>query len=364
MNCIKLAIERFWVEPGNFEMWCDVLSRVPSETQARSIKEIAKLYLDKDVEVADQKLDRSKELFGLMGYHYAKSAGNLEIKGVNFLERRNKYLQLTGEAADLVKAYQRGDGWERMLARQLLAYSPRTRVVMYLLLNGGVIKTQGLPINELGKWQIEFQGVTYWPFASNPTRNDMNQLLNEFRDQALGPLWQKVIEDNDLVLADDWRFVGSAGPEPAINNLTAFMRCPMQLFDYLDWFLEMKDGMRKLDLEKITDDIEIHQLFTVENREKQSELDWLKQEIERQADYRGLFPVESVLEGLLESYYPNWDKGLSRFVDHYLTKGLNEGWFVLVDNESGQPRHGRGYLGKREYQLIRLALIDRGDQDA
>lgn len=354
MNNIKLAIERFWIEPGNFEMWCDILARIPKETEARSIKDIAKLYLDKDVESADKNLDRSKELYGLLGYNYFKSSGHLEIKGVNFLERKEGYLRLTQEAVELVEAYRQGSEWEKILARQLLCYSPRTRVIMYLLLNDGVIQTQGFPLSELGKWQIVFQEESFSPFAGNPARNDMNRLLLNFKTQALGPMWKQIIADNGVVLDDNWRFIGSGGPEPAINNLTAFMRCPMQLFDYLEWLIEKPDGTRILDMEKITSDIDINQLFTVEPREEQSELQWLKREIDQHSDYRGLFPVEPVLVRLMVRYYPNWDKGLPRFVDYYITNGINERLFEIVDNESGQPRHGRGYLGKREYQLIKL----------
>ena len=360
MNSIKLAIERFWMEPGNFEMWCEMLSRIPKETEARSIKAIAKLYLDKDVEGVDKQLDRSKELYGLMGYNYSKSSRDPEIKGANFLERNEGYLRLTQEAVELVEAYHHGGDWEKLLARQLLSYSPRTRVIMHLLINEGVIQTQGYPISELGKWQIVFEGEAYSPFVTNPARNDMNRLLFNFKTSALGPMWMQIIADKGLVLDDNWQFIGSGGPEPAITNLTAFMRCPMQLFDFLEWLIEKPDGTRILNMKKIAGDIAIKQLFTVEHREEQSELDWLKREIEQCADYRGLFPVELVLGRLMAKYYTNWDKGLPRFMDYYLNKGINEGLFLIVGNESGQPRHGRGYLGKREYQLIKLDFSQGG----
>lgn len=354
MNYIKLAIERYWMEPGNFELWCDVLTRIPLKTEARTIKDIAKFYLDKDVYGTDKKLDRSKELFGLMGGNYSNSSGYLELKGVNFLERQDGYLQLTQQAVEVVKAYQKGGEWEKILARQLLSYSPRTRVIMHLLLNGGIIVTQGFPLAELGKWQIAYEGEVYSPFISNPARNDMNRLLLKFKTQALGPMWKVVIANKDIILDENWQFIGSGGPVPAINNLTAFMRCPMQLFDYLEWFTEKEDGTRIINLEKIPNNFDIMKLFVVEHREEQSELQWLEREIEQNADYRGLFPAEPILERLMIKYYPKWDQGVPRFIDYYITKGINERTFEIIENESGQPRHGRGYLGKREYQLIKL----------
>ena len=360
---VKLAIERFWVEPGNFELWCDILSRIPKETEARSIKDIAGLYLDKDVLGADKKLDHSKELYGLMGSKYVRRSGFLEIKGVNFLELKAGCLSLTQEAVDLVDAYRRGSGWEKILARQLLSFSPRTRVIMHLLINGGVIQTRGFPLGELDKWRIYFGGELFAPFDSDPERNDMNRLLFNFKTQALGPMWIQVMADKDLALDDNWCFIGSIGPEPTIHNLAGFMSCPMQLFGYLDWLLEKPDGTRVLNVEKVAMDIDINRFFAVEHNKNESELQWLKREIEQCADYRGLFPVEKVFAELMAIYYPHWDKGLPRFVDYYITSGVKDGVFVIAQNSSGQPRHGRGYLGKREYQLIKLDFSQWGVQD-
>ena len=354
MKQIKLAIERFWMEPGNFEMWCEMLSRIPQETTARNMKELAKLYLDKDVDCNDAKLDRSKELYGLMGYNYLAGTETFEIKGVQFIERCDGYLRLTQAALELVKAYRENDDWEKRLATQLLGFSPRTRTIMHLLLNEGFLETQGLPLDALGKWRIVFAGESYLPFASNPEHNDMNRLLNRFKVQALGPLWARIIADHNVVLESDWLFTGSTGPEPALNNLTAFMRCPMQLFHYLEWFVARVDGTVILNREKLISDVDITSLFGVEFKEEQPELLWLQQEIAQHADYRGLIPVEMILERLLVKYYPDWDRGLPQFIDYYLNKGIKEGLFSIADHESGQPRHGRGYLGKREYQLIKL----------
>ncbi|GFZ93768.1 hypothetical protein GCM10008018_45230 [Paenibacillus marchantiophytorum] len=354
MSNIKLAIERFWIEPGNFEMWCDALSKIPLETKARNVKELAKLYFNRDTDSTDKKLDRSKELFGLIGYNYSKTSRQLDIKGMYFLERKAGCLCLTQDAVELIDAYRQGYDWEKKLALQLLSYSPRTRVIMFLLLNGGVIQSYCKSMNELGKWQIVYDGVVYSPFTSNFLLNDMNRMLHRFKLQALGPFWKQVIEENGIILEDEWQFIGSSGIEPAIHNLTAFMRCPMQLFDYLEWFVEMADGTRILNINKISNDIDVKKLFNLEITQTQSELQWLKNEAKNFADHKGLFPIEPVFEQLMAKYYPTWEKGLPRFIDYYITTGISERLFVLVQHESGQPRHGRGYLGKREYQLIKL----------
>ncbi len=357
MKYIRLSIERFWMEAGNFELWCELLSRIPIHTEAKSMKEIAAIYLKKDVVEKDKKLDRSKELFGLLGYEYFKGTTQFEIKGINYLERIEGVLHLTDDAQKLVDAYQNDSGWEILLARQLLRFSPRVRVVLYLLLNGSYFITKSMSLDSLGKWQLIIGDTSYCPFASNPQKNDMNRLLKKFKVEALGSEWMKIIQGRDIELEEGWSFIGSGGKEPAITNLTAFMRAPMQLFDYLDWFIEDGEGNVILNQEKMLYDIDdLDSFFTITKKNTVDELHALKEIIHYFSDDRGFFPIERVLEQLLIKYYPKWEKELSRFVDYFITNGINKGLFTIVDHESGQPRHGRGYLGKREYQLIKLDI--------
>lgn len=357
MKHIRLSIERFWIEPGNFELWCEQLSSIPQQTEAKSMKEIASFYLNKDVIEKDKKLDRSKELFGLLGYEYFKRTAQFEIKGVFFLERIDDHLQLTEDAKKIIISYKNDDGWEVLLARQLLRFSPRVRVIIHMLLNGGYFNTNGASLDFIGKWQLDMDGASYHPFASNPQKNDMNRLLEHFKVEALGNEWMKLLLEKEVGLEEGWSFIGSGGKEPAITNLTAFMRAPMQLFEYLDWFVRDEGGKVILNKEKVSHDIDdLGSLFTITPTDSVDEVHTLKETIHFLSDDRGFFPLEPVLEQVLIEHYPSWDKGLSRFVDYYITDGINKGIFTVVAHESGQPRHGRGYLGKREYQLIKLDI--------
>lgn len=357
MKHIRLSIERFWIETGNFELWCELLSRIPEQSKAKSMKEIAAFYLDKDVAKKDKKLDGSKELFGLLGYEYYKGTSQFEIKGIFFLERVDGYLQLTKDAQKLVSSYRNDEGWEALLAKQLLRFSPRVRVIVYTLLNGGCFNTNGASFQNFGKWQLEIDSKSYQPFASNPQKNDMNLLLDIYKREAIGNEWMKIIEERGIELEEDWAFIGSGGKEPAKTNLTAFMRAPMQLFNYLDWFIETSDGKVTLNQEKMISDIDdLGSLFNMKEPESVNEIDTFKGIIEVLSDDRGFFPLEPALQQLLVNHYPTWGKGLSRFVDFYVTQGIKKGIFTVIAHESGQPRHGRGYLGKREYQLIKLDI--------
>ena len=167
----------------------------------------------------------------------------------------------------------------------------------------------------------------------------------------------RVLLKKEIELEEGWSFIGSGGKEPAITNLTAFMRAPMQLFNYLDWFIEDEAEKVILNKEKMAYDIDdLDSLFTIAPTDSVDELHTLKETIHSLSDDRGFFPLEPALEQILIKHYPTWDKGLYRFIDYYITNGINNGIFTLIAYESGQPRHGRGYLGKREYQLIKLDI--------
>lgn len=357
MKHIRLSIERFWLEAGNFELWCELLSRIPAQTKSKTMKEIAALYLNKDIVEKDKKLDHSKELFGLLGYELFHRSEQFEIKGVNFLKRIDGYFQFTEDAEEIVNAYLKNDSWEVLLAKQLLRFSPRTRVIIHLLLNGGSFVTNNASLKNYGRWQLEFNDVFYNPFASNQKINNMNYLLQEYKEEALGNEWKVILKEYRIDLEEDWSFIGAGGKEPAKTNLTAFMRAPMQLFDYLDWLIETSDGKVILNQEKMKYDIgELDALFNITTRESVDELHSFKEIVDLLSDDRGFFPVEPAIKQFLEKHYLSWGKGLSRFVDFYITNGMKKGLFTIGAHESGQPRHGRGYLGKREYQLIKLDI--------
>ncbi len=51
---------------------------------------------------------------------------------------------------------------------------------------------------------------------------------------------------------------------------------------------------------------------------------------------------------------PQNKESIGKWIDHYFMEGINMGKFKLVDWEQGQPRHGRGLLGDKRKQLIKL----------
>ena len=292
-----------------------------------------------------------------MGMNFHARTMQPEIKGVCLVQQAEGGLVLTEDAVRLVDAYRAGEGWEVLLALQLLKYSPRCRAVFFPLCSGGIFYNGNLLTANLSKTELHFNNQVYLPFAAKKNDNDMNRLLADFREAALGHYWRKVFDESGISLPAEWFFAGSNGPSPACTNMSSLMRSPVVLFDYLDWFVKGAGGEVRLNKTKLEEDLQGEEIFNGLRFRPVSILDTFRDLIDGNRDYRGFFPVEPVLEKMQSLFYPDWQEGLDRFIDYYITDGINQGQFQIEAHESGQPRHGRGYLGKRDYQLIKLQFF-------
>ena len=80
----------------------------------------------------------------------------------------------------------------------------------------------------------------------------------------------------------------------------------------------------------------------------------MKDLIKDYQDIRGLFPVEHVGKVLKSKIAPEINGDIGKWIDRYFLEGVEKGKFKIVDYEQGQPRHGRGLLGDKKKQLIKI----------
>lgn len=355
MKFIKLATERYWVESSNFELWPEILSCLPAEMTTHNVKQMAQQYLSKELFNIAGNPSKSREIFGLMGL-LVPLRGYPEIRGINYINVNNKGMNLSSEALELLQVYRSKGAWEILLGRQLLRYSPRSRVIIYLLWQGGYLAVPGKLSNKLNRAELHYEELILYPFINKPEKNDMKGLLRDFRQEALGPYWTKELINAGVSLDEDWQFTGILEPYPSCTSLGTFMRPVFNLLIYLEWLIISSDGNYRLNFARLTDDLSGEKLFSTAPKEILSAYAWLQKLIDEQHDIRGFIVTEKAMQELQKQCFPDWDKGIERFIDYFITNGVNEGKLMILEHESGQPRHGRGYLGKREYQLLKLIV--------
>lgn len=345
---IHITADRFWFDNSSIERWPELLLNLPEKMEATSKYNIAKKYLSYPTDEKGRIL-RSDEFYGLFGAE-EKQCRTI-ISGVNYIERREDGYYLTEDALLLRDCYQVDNNWEIRLAKQLLMYSIRVRAIVIGILNSEGICFPKKFLTQNKEAYIEFEGERYFLLNSNKTELNLNDFLKKFGTHSLGPFWKKEL---DIKEDEKIQIVGTTKEAPSLSEIGTYLKMPLTLFQYLGWFKEVNDDVYGFYQEKLKTDIgeEIFNSLLLEGYRKDTDV--LKELILKYGDIRGYFPVEEVGIMLKKQIAPEHNDNVPKWIDYYFMEGIESGKFKLIDTEQGQPRHGRGLLGDKEKQLLKL----------
>lgn len=349
---IKLGRERFWAKSSNIERWPEILKSLPKEIQSKSRNVIAKDYLHYTVDDKHRILN-ADEVYGIFGAEISKKSIN--IAGCNLIKKCNNGYKLSYEAIELIERYDNDEQWEAVLASQVLKYSIRVRSVAIALLNGGYIQFKNKFMENLKEAYISFDDKIYYIFSDKTDEANINTLIHHNSSNVLGPFWKEeldIIDDEDIV------FSGATKGDPSLSFMTTYLKIPLHLFDYLEWFKEIEENRYILDKNKLKEDVGNNVLDSLTIGKNVDELDILKELINEYKDSRGYIPVAIVGEKLKDKIDEEKDTSIDAWIDRYFITKVNNEIIKIVDNEQGQPRHGRGLLGKKDHQLLKIEFID------
>jgi hypothetical protein len=344
---IKLGNDRFWVAPSNIERWPEILKKLPVKIECHSKYDMAKRFLSYRSDEKGRIL-KADEFYGLFG---AEKTGNIySIAGCNLIRNSEKGYELTENALELVKRYDENNGWEKYLGEQLLKYSIRTRSIAVALINGGYMVLPDGFKGLLWKGYVFYEDKKYHIFSSNSDSVNINSLLNSCPEKALGNFWIKEININ---AGEPIEFKGINRNVPSLSSMSTYIKIPLLLFDYLKWLKQDNNGRYIMNREKLKEDLPPDTWESITGKVK-DKMEIFKDLINRYSDARGFFPA-GIAGSLLKNEIDEESKeSEEQWIDRFFMTGINEGKFKIVDNEQGQPRHGRGFLGKKEYQLLKL----------
>ena len=347
---IHITIERFWNDNSSIERWPEILLKLPERLKSNSKYDIAKSYLSYPIDEKGRVL-RSDELYGLFGAE--KKQGKIIISGANYIQKDSDGYFLTDEAQGLRDSYQRNKGWEKDLAKQLLTYSIRVRAVVLGIINGGGICFPDKFLIRNKEAYVEMDGIKYFLLNPITSTTNLNEFMRKFGKETLGPFWQKEL---NIDSEEEIQLVGTAKEEPSLADIGTYLKMPLTLFKYLEWFKEKGEGVYELHQEKVKEDIGEDVFNSLVINDFMKDTDILRELISEYADIRGYFPVEKVGEILKERIDPETKESIGKWIDHYFMEGTEIGKFKIKGSEQVQPRHGRGLLGDKEKQLIKLEL--------
>lgn len=348
---IKIGTDRFWVRASNIERWADILSTLPQKILCKSKKDIAKDYLHYKVDESGR-IVNADEVYGLFGVE--KSKNSLTIVGCNFIKENEEGYELTKGAINLLNKYKENEEWEKVLGEQLLKYSLRVRTLALALLNGGYLHFEKGYMENFISSYINYENKDYYIFSSKLEDVNINNLIDVYPSKVLGPFWK---EELNISAEEIIEIQGVNKKEPSLGSMSTYLKIPMMLLDYLGWIKEETDGKYILDKHKIKEDISEETFNSLIVNDVVDEVEVLKELIANNSDARGFFSLEIVGTLLKDKIGSDNEKSYEQWIDHYFMKATNEGRLRIVDHEQGQPRHGRGLFGKKDYQLIKLEII-------
>jgi hypothetical protein len=348
---IKIGTDRFWVRASNIERWADILSTLPEKITCKNKKDIAKNYLHYKVDEGGR-IVNADEVYGLFGVE--KSKTSVTIVGSNFIKENDDGYELTEGAINLLNKYKDNDAWEKTLAEQLLKYSLRIRTLALALLNGGYLYFDKGYMENFTSAYINYENINYYIFSSKPEDININNLINHYPAKVLGPFWK---EEFNIIDEEIIQIQGVNKEEPSLGAMSTYLKIPMMLFEYLNWLKEEVDGKYILDKHKIKEDVSEETFNSLILDISLDDMEVLKELTVNNSDARGFFPLEIVGSLLKDKIDRENEKSYEQWIDHYFMCGINEGRLRIVDHEQGQPRHGRGLFGKKDYQLIKLEIV-------
>lgn len=342
----KISKEKFWDNSAGIERWPEMLKRLPHEIEYSDKNKIAEEYfgMKKDEK---GRLNGSYEVYGLFGGE--KKGDVVTLTGCKLIRKTEHGCQLTDEAVMLVEAYDNDNKWEILLMEQLLKYSLRVRTIVTALLNGGKFYFKEGYLKGMSKAFVEYEEEIYYVFYDKSDKKNLNDLMRVFSRKAVGEFWLKEFEINEDEIIE---IEGISNRKPSINSISTQIKIPMVLLEYLGFIKEVEVGYYSINKNKFKEDIckDVFESFLLED--EIDDLQVLKKLIQEYKDYSGYFPVAIVGEKLKRIIDPDSKGAIDSWIDKYFISGFNLGKFKLSSYQQGQPRHGRGLLGKREQQLI------------
>lgn len=346
---VKIGTDRFWVRASNLERWAEILNILPERIECKSKKDIAKDYLHYKVDEGGRVVN-SDEVYGLFGVE--KSKTSITIVGSNFISENNNCYELTEGAISLLNEYRNSRNWEKVLAEQLLKFSVRVRSIAVTLLNGGFLVCGNGYLENLKDSYILYNDINYYIFSNKIDDVTINNLIELNPELSLGKFWFKELE---ITKDEKIEIHGVNKKEPSLGS-SSYLKIPLILFNYLGWIKE-EEGKYTLDKYKIKEDIDVDTFDSLILDGCINELEEFKTIIKANTDSRGFIPVEEVGMALKDKIDRENTQSYDKWIDHYFITAINNGVIKIVDNEQGQPRHGRGLLGKKDNQLIKLEFL-------
>jgi hypothetical protein len=374
---LRIALPKLflWNEPGRIQEYPAAMARAKGGRQYSRVEVERELFDIVPTLAYKGGAPRGRRTDGIINtYGIERSGERYRINGIDFLRRHEDGLRATPAGIALGQAYREdpgGDGWAKLLARQLLLREPRTRLLVGLLAKGFRMEVNVDGTTPSGALAVVNETGERIPI---PQRNcsAFNDLLAAEAEMALGPHWRTDL--NDLGATGRVVWEGVQGGKPSTNDLpTALKKALAVLF-----FIRLFDGDSEtwvVDPGRLTEVVgnEVASSFglagSVESPRLSANQAFAKA-LEATLDAQG-FAVVSQLADQFGQLLGVPHEERAKVLDSFVRTAIYHERLRILAHHAGQPRMGRGLFGENDRRRVKFDIdfgtemsLDRFSADA
>jgi len=357
----KVALPKLflWNDPTRYQEYPEALSRA-EEGRVYTRQEIEQELFDITPTLTFKKDGKPRGrgtdgIVNAMGFE--RFGQRLCVNGLDLIRKTDEGFVVSESGIELGKAYRDSvepDKWLHELARQLLLREPRTRLLIGLMLKDW--KLQVNVFNKYPKSQMSF-------VAPDDTRLDItskdclqfNNLLSEYAEMALGPLWISELSEQGLSLPIEW--CGIRVDQPSIKDLSSAIKKSFGLLFYIEIFSEATKGwFIDTDLfgRLLGNDVLESFGISIGNHALSKSIDELFADaLSLTADSEG-YTVASALADKFGELCHTPAEERETALDRFAREAMYEDRMVIESYHTGQPRMGRGLFGDSNYRRLKI----------
>lgn len=356
---VRIALPKLflWSEAARIQEYPEALSRAEAGRNYARL-EIERELLDVTPTMQFQHgAPRGSRTDGIVNlYGIERSGDRWRLNGLGLLERSGGTARATADGLRLGRLFREHPSdaaWAIELAKLIATREPRTRLVLWLMLQGAEL-TAGFSDSD-SNTSLELRWGTNQVLTIRWAQTDeFNELLQDHAQKLLGPFWSQAIQmDSKIPVA--WEGV-VRGSTPSTNSLSTALRRSLGLFHHVgllqgsgrDWSVTPEhlaqvlgeQALRSFGFEgaapvRLTDD----EAFARALRDS--------------TDAEGFLIVSQLGERFGELLQvPDEDR--AAVLDSYIRTAMYHDQLRVLDRHPGQPRMGRGLFGEPGARRVRI----------
>lgn len=347
-----------WNDPTRYQEYPEALARA-EEGRVYTRQEIEQELFDITPTLTFKKDGKPRGrgtdgIVNAMGFE--RFGQRLCVNGLDLIRKTDHGFVVSEAGLELGRTYKNSaesNQWLHLLARNLLLREPRTRLLIGLMHKGWLLQVD--VFNKFPKSQMSFIGPEKVRLdITSKDCQQFNDMLFEYAELALGPLWIAELTEHGLTLPIEW--CGIRVDQPSIKDLSSAIKKSFGLLFYIGIFSDEGNGWA-FDTDHAGRLLghDVLESFGVSAAGGQGKsMDELFLEALRHTTDSEGYTIASALADKFGELCQTPVEERGEALDQFAREAMYNDRLVIKSYHTGQPRMGRGLFGDSNYRLLKI----------